>query len=74
MSELMTSRFSSASIVAVSNIDSVAAVGLAASSLLMYSRWVLPLAQVRPLMLPSRLGARKIRLSIARRFSCGVRS
>ena len=73
-SAIMTLRHCFASIVAVIITDSVMVVGLAASSLSIYSHWELPLAQAQPIMLLSLLPTKKIRLSIVRRFSSPVNS
>jgi hypothetical protein len=59
---------------AVRIIDSVMAVGLAASSLPIYPLCVLPFAQVRPLMLLSFFSVRNIKLSKALFLSSVVTS
>ena len=60
MSIVTTSRYSLASIVAVTKTDSRATVGAAASSFATCSLWTLPFAHNLALILPSRFSFRKI--------------
>jgi hypothetical protein len=69
---VITSHFCFALIIAVIRINSVIAVGLAASSRLVYPHWVLPLAHVHALILLSCFSTRKIKLSVARLLSTCV--
>ena len=72
MSHVATSLFSFASMPAVSSIESVMTVGLAASSELIHLRCLLPFAQCLALMRPSFFSTRKISDSSAFAFSVGV--
>ncbi len=69
---VITSHFCFTSMVAVIRIDSIIAVGLAASLCSVYACWVLPLAHVHALILPSCFLTRKIKHSIAHLLSTCV--
>ena len=72
ISQVATSLFSFASMPAVSRIESVITVGLAASSALIQLRCLLPFAQCLALIRPSFFSTRKISDSSALAFSVGV--
>ena len=72
-SNVIASLSSFTSIAAVNDSDSVAAVGLLASSLDTHERCVLPFAQVLPFAVPFLFSVRNTRLSMAFFRSSGVK-